>query len=115
MKTHALFGGLAYYPSGGIYDLKGTGTFQEMKDLVWKLMQDKDRSVDWAHVVDLSTLEAVFDYSSILSALSYHNGESLTEIGADYVKRQIESFNEEELAEYRRGLEVMNKIRKEKP
>lgn len=67
----ALFGGCTYYPKGGMYDLELAGDLEECKRRfsTWGVpdshlsgTSDWDATWDfeWAHIVDLSSMEVVF-------------------------------------------------------
>ena len=56
-KPFHLFGGEAYYPLGGWLDHLGSyATLDECKNEII----DNNETLDWAHVVDMRTMEVVY-------------------------------------------------------
>jgi len=56
-KPFHLFGGDAYYPRGGWNDHLGSyATLDECKNEII----DNNEALDWAHVVDMRTMEMVY-------------------------------------------------------
>jgi hypothetical protein len=51
---YLLFCGDHYYPAGGMFDLKKTGTINECKEFFESLIGGY-RDNDWAHIVDRKT------------------------------------------------------------
>ncbi len=60
MKRYLVFHGQHYYPSGGWYDFDRT--FEKLEEAI-SYAKSKIKGPDggWCHVVDLDTMETVFD------------------------------------------------------
>lgn len=62
MKRYLIFGSPGYYPSGGMYDFRGSfDTIEDAKALANEPFESAARGSDWAHIVDYETMEIILE------------------------------------------------------